>query len=1440
MQHSRIRVPHFKIIIALLALAICTGTAQASGNVLTASATTVNLTCSTVTGPSTGTVTITLASKPTASLAVGLSALPAGIGVTPPSGTLTTSNYSTGIAFTVTMTATTGGATAGCVTIPASGTFHFTQGASSTQDVGITVNTSTNSTTSGLVVKPSAFTVTCTKTGSTYTPSAAQTVSITSAATNGGTPFTMTPSTVQSWLTLSPAAGSLAGTANTTPTTFTVAATPTTGSGLSAVPGCGGYNAPGTYYDTIHLVNAPAPDQTIAVTMQVVAQSNLTVTTTPSSGALTYVKGSGTPGYVDVAVTAPGVTPAPFVTVDTTTLPIWMNSDSTSGTVPKSFRFSSNSVADTLAPGNYSASVNLNVSGHAPQTVNLSLLVTNSAPKLSIKEGPVQNITWQLGQGLPTPTLTLVSSDSPISYSLSSGGVLAPVITASEQSGLAYSFGTPIPVTFNPTAFAAAIPGNMLTGTITITWGPNASTTVETFNVTVVSPGATLSGISPASIPTEAAGGQAATVVLSGTGFVTGTDPTVRTNVGIVASGSSTMAADSNIAVSVASSSIVLTITIPATNDTLLPFTGGGNVTLGVCNPVPGAGSTCNIPTATVVLTIGANPIISAVTSASKFQEVSGTTLQTVAPYDLISIFGSNFCPPCSSTQVLQSTPDATTKVYPSTLSPDSTGATQRNLAVTFYQHGTTTLLGTAPLLFATNNQINLAVPSGVSAQVGNAGGVDIVVTFGYGTSATTLKTSTAYQVTAVATNPGIFTIGADGQGEGAALDKNWATISQTNPAGMRSTATDSDTIQVFMTGLGVPDSQAADTSGGSNTYPTDCVKISNFLSALSNQTSTTVSVADGAIIQSALIDPSRSAPCIATTNVPTATVGGQPATVTYAGWVEDSIAGLYQINLKLPGSAASIGTFTTDSGTHPTSITGPVQLPVSVTAGSQSSQANVLLWVEPMLLVAPPANSGLSGNIGASWPASTVSATEGTPNYQYIVSSGVLPSGLTLNGSSGAIAGVPALNTSGSYIVTVNAMDSATPPVTGTVTFTLTVNGGLLLTSSTIPAIATSGVANTNVTTVTAAGGTASYSYSLAAATGSPALPAGMTIVPTTGAIQTLATTPAWTGSVTVTATDSGAPQLTGSTTFPITISAGSALTLTSNPTTPNVSTSGTANTNVATVQVSGGVSPYAFAPLTATNADTGETLPAGLTIDSSSGVIQTLSTTPAWSGSVTVTATDNTSGTHRTGTLVLNITINAAPPLGMTSSGSFAATAGNTTAVATVTASGGSGTYTYTYAITSGQAHSDLSLATASNVATISGTAATQAATYHVTVTATDSTTGQTGILVLSPIVFTLGSLTLGNPLADTGTVNGAAVGGSSGSGGQLAHMPSPTGGTGPYHFSMSPLDPHLTMDGSGNINYDGYAETVGPLSFTVTATDATSPAQRSGSIPITIQIQ
>jgi len=71
--------------------------------------------------------------------------------------------------------------------------------------------------------------------------------------------------------------------------------------------------------------------------------------------------------------------------------------------------------------------------------------------------------------------------------------------------------------------------------------------------------------------------------------------------------------------------------------------------------------------------------------------------------------------------------------------------------------------------------------------------------------------------VNIVATDPGIFTIGADGQGNGAILDLNNNLISSTNPAGLRSTTVtgNSDIVSIYMTGLGIPDSTGDNTQTG-------------------------------------------------------------------------------------------------------------------------------------------------------------------------------------------------------------------------------------------------------------------------------------------------------------------------------------------------------------------------------------------------------------------------------------------------------------------------------------------------------------------------------------------------------------------------------------------------------------------------------------------------
>ena len=75
--------------------------------------------------------------------------------------------------------------------------------------------------------------------------------------------------------------------------------------------------------------------------------------------------------------------------------------------------------------------------------------------------------------------------------------------------------------------------------------------------------------------------------------------------------------------------------------------------------------------------------------------------------------------------------------------------------------------------------------------------------------------------------------------------------------------------------------------------------------------------------IQSALLN-NNMAPCLitplsSTPNLPTAKVGNVSATVTYAGWVADSIAGLYQVNLQLPANSATTFTQKADVEQQPT-----------------------------------------------------------------------------------------------------------------------------------------------------------------------------------------------------------------------------------------------------------------------------------------------------------------------------------------------------------------------------------------------------------------------------------------------------------------------------------------------------------------------------------------
>jgi hypothetical protein len=292
-------------------------------------------------------------------------------------------------------------------------------------------------------------------------------------------------------------------------------------------------------------------------------------------------------------------------------------------------------------------------------------------------------------------------------------------------------------------------------------------------------------------------------------------------------------------------------------------------------------------------------------------------------------------------------------------------------------------------------------------------------------------------------------------------------------------------------------------------------------------------------------------------------------------------------------------------------------------------SQAGVYVWVTPKLKVlAPPT---LTGQVNVAYSQSVVaSESPGVSTITYALTSGALPNGLSLNTGSGLISGTPQANTGGTYAVTVTASDSANTPVTGSVTFTLTIAGGLFMTSTHAgPFNTVFGTAIASPPTVTATGGAYPYTYAITANSG--AAPTGMA-VNSGGAVSTTVLTPAGVYNAVVTATDLNA--LTG--TFNFTVNVALHVTY-SNPTPVTTGALTTLTTTGYTTAPTYAITSFTDASGTTSGAGAAAAASAdGVTL--SSGVIST-SSTASGSYSITVTATDTTApnptpSTGQTGT--------------------------------------------------------------------------------------------------------------------------------------------------------------------------------------------------------------
>jgi hypothetical protein len=246
-----------------------------------------------------------------------------------------------------------------------------------------------------------------------------------------------------------------------------------------------------------------------------------------------------------------------------------------------------------------------------------------------------------------------------------------------------------------------------------------------------------------------------------------------------------------------------------------------------------------------------------------------------------------------------------------------------------------------------------------------------------------------------------------------------------------------------------------------------------------------------------------------------------------------------------------SLSAFGTLSGT-PTA-TGTSSFTVKVTdangqAATQATSLTVNVGVSTTF-AAPPA-----GQTGVAY-TDTLTATGGTAPYTWSVNAGSLPPGITLT-SAGVLAGTP--TTAGSYPFTVNVIDQNNGIATTSIT--LVVTAGLTLTFPAPPS-GTVGTAYTD--TLTAAGGTAPYTWSVSAGS----LPAGITLTPSTGVLAGTPTT-AGTSSFTIKVTDAASQTATQATS--ISITAGT-LTITApgSTTLPSTSPGGTTSAQLGTVTV-------------------------------------------------------------------------------------------------------------------------------------------------------------------------------------------------------------------------------------------------------------------------------
>ena len=420
---------------------------------------------------------------------------------------------------------------------------------------------------------------------------------------------------------------------------------------------------------------------------------------------------------------------------------------------------------------------------------------------------------------------------------------------------------------------------------------------------------------------------------------------------------------------------------------------------------------------------------------------------------------------------------------------------------------------------------------------------------------------------------------------------------------------------------------------------------------------------------------------------------------------------------------------------------------------------------------------------VGAPYDV-TLSATGGTAPYSFAIGSGSLPPGLMLTGST--ITGTP--TAAGTFDFTVLAQDVRGYTGTLAVELTVTATPIVVLPNTLAPARQNRPYSQS----VAATGGSDPYTYEIT----DGALPTGLEIDPDSGLISGTPTVPN-TYAFSVTATDSNG--LAGTRNYGITVVPAATLVVT---TALPIATAQQSYSHQ--IDVTGGSGTYTFVRISGA-------LPPGLTLSASGQITGTPTATGAYGF-----ALDISDGTD---TVTSSFTLNVVAPTITVTPTTPPATFG-AAYYGSVTATGGTGPYSFDVA--SGTLPAGISLNAVTG--TLVGTAS-PAGTFNAVIRATDDN-GFTGT---APVTFTIAPLTV----VVAGTLPEAIR--------NLAYAANVTasGGTQPYIFTVTDgaLPSGLTLATDGTIS--GTPTAIVTSSFTVAATDSSTPTAFVGSQSFALEV-